>query len=127
MSEPFTRSDGLPVENVIKTADNEDIHARTRARRRIDAGTVEAISRFVAQGLTESAACHELGIRPKQWFNWKAKHSRDERFTQQLADLVGHRMSVIEKATLGKHADWRAAAHLLAIIDPERFAVRNRH
>ena len=110
-------------------AKTNDIPTRTRPIRRLNASTIEEIARFCARNLTESEACRQLGINPRVWFNWKEKHNRKGKFTDQLERLRAIRIDVlldrIEKCAEGvnmKQPDWRAAAHLLTLTDYRRFS-----
>jgi hypothetical protein len=111
------------------TATNEDISARTRANRRIDATTISEIARLCARQLTESEACRKIGIRPRHWFNWKDKHNRSEKFAALLeafrANRIDDLITRVEKSANGqdvKNPDWRAAAFLLSVTDAKRFS-----
>ena len=54
---------------------NDNHPTRTRAARRIDATTISEIARLCARQLSEAEACRKLGIKPQQWFSWKARHN----------------------------------------------------
>ena len=110
------------------TAKNGNNLARPRAGRRIDATTIAAIARLCAKQLTESESCHRLGIKPQQWFAWKSRHKRSERFAELLeayrADRIEHLIERIEKSADGvdvKFPDFRAALALLKFQDQKRF------
>ncbi|HEY5043696.1 MAG TPA: hypothetical protein VIK53_17115 [Verrucomicrobiae bacterium] len=112
------------------TGDKGNTSARTRPpSRRIDAATIAEIAQLCAKQLTESEACRLLGINPKQWFRWKSRHKRAEKFAAlleefragRIQDLIGR----VEKSADGvgmKQPDWRAAAYLLSVADAKRFA-----
>ena len=110
------------------TAKNGNNLARPRAGRRIDATTIAAIARLCAKQLTESESCHRLGIKPQQWFAWKSRHKRSEKFAELLeayrADRIEHLIERIEKSADGvdvKFPDFRAALALLKFQDQKRF------
>jgi hypothetical protein len=110
------------------TPENANMLTRTRARRRIDATTVNDIARLAAVTLTESEACRLLNILPSTWFEWKSKHRRGEKYGALLETFRAIRIETligrIEDAsdpTKTARPDWRAAAQLLRYLDPVRF------
>lgn len=111
------------------TRRNSNNPSRAKSKRRIDASTIAAIARLVAKQLSESEACHRLGIKPQQWFTWKSRHNRSEKFAELLeafrADRIDSLIERIEKSADGKggvkYPDWRAALALLKIADMKRF------
>ena len=115
--------------NQPDTATNKEHSARARPKRRIDGATIAEIAKLCAKQLTESEACRQLGIKPRQWFNWKDKHNRAEMFAELLeafrADRIDQLISRIEKSAEGeglKQPDWRAAQYLLSVVDRKRFS-----
>jgi len=107
------------------TALTSVIPTRTRA---IDATTISEIAKLTARQLTESEACRRLGVKPKNWFDWKSRHNRTEKFAALLEAHRANRIdSLIEKIEAGadgkgmKQPDWRAAAFLLTVTDRHRF------
>jgi hypothetical protein len=107
------------------TAGTSVIPTRTRA---IDATTIAEIARLTARQLTESESCRRLGIKPKNWFDWKSRHNRTEKFAALLeafrADRIDSLIGKIEAGADGvgmKQPDWRAAAFLLTVTDKKRF------
>lgn len=92
-------------------------------RRRLTLLDVEAIADLVSrQKLNEREACAVLGIRAGQWYNFKARGKRTERFenicTRIRGAAISHAMSRIEKAG---EKDWRADHARLQLLAPERF------
>lgn len=107
---------------------NDNHPTRTRAARRIDATTISEIARLCARQLSEAEACRKLGIKPQQWFSWKARHNRSEKFAALLEEFRAGRIDSLvakmESAADGvnmKQPDWRAAAALLKFVDLKRF------
>ena len=106
------------------------VPTKTIARnRRIKPSDVEAIADLCAEQLTESEACYQLGIVPKQWFNFKLKKHNQLEYDSILTRIKGARVKCmldeIRKAAQGKDGvrhDWRAADRLLAVVAPERFS-----
>jgi hypothetical protein len=118
-----------PPNQTPDTGDKGNTPARTPAKRRIDATRIAEIARLCAKAHTESEACRLLGIQPKQWFRWKSRHKRAEKFAAlleefragRIQDLIGR----VEKSADGvgmKQPDWRAAAFLLSVADAKRFS-----
>ena len=131
MQNSKTNSPNSP-EQPPDTAQNADISTRTMAKkpaaRKIDATIIAEIARLVARQLTESEACRQLGIEPRQWFDWKSRASRSERFAGLLEAHRANRIDdLIKKIEAGadgvgmKQPDWRAAAFLLSVTDKKRF------
>jgi hypothetical protein len=117
------------TETVKQAGNNGNNVTRTRANRRIDAKTISEIARLTAKQLTESEACRLLGINPRQWFSWKSRHNRAEKFADLLEEFRAGRIdgliARIEASADGvgmKQPDWRAAAHLLSLVDAKRFS-----
>jgi hypothetical protein len=113
----------------MATGNNVNNVTRTRANRRIDAKTISEIARFCAKQLTESEACRLLNVRPQSWFSWKSRHNRAEAFADLLEEFRAGRIdgliARIEASADGvgmKQPDWRAAAHLLSLVDAKRFS-----
>jgi hypothetical protein len=108
--------------------ESKDIITRTRAKRRFDNGTIDAVAALVSRGLTESEACRLLNYVPKAWFNWKATARHDERFkdrletfrSQRIEDLIRD-VELSSKGVGMKQRDWRASKFLLEILDRQRF------
>ena len=124
---------GQPPNQTPDTASNRNNPTRTRAGSRITARTVAEIARICALYHSESEACRLLNIRPQSWFSWKSRHKRSEKFAALLIkfragrihDLITQIETVadVDKAkAAGVRFDWRAAAYLLALIDPQRFS-----
>ena len=111
------------------TGNNGNNVTRTRANRRIDAKAISEIARFCAKQLTESEACRLLNVRPQSWFSWKSRHNRAEKFADLLEEFRAGRIdgliARVEASANGagmKQPDWRAAAHLLSLVDAKRFS-----
>ena len=122
-----------PPNQTPDTASNGNIPTRTRTGSRITARTVAEIACICALYHSESEACRLLNIRPQSWFSWKSRHKRSEKFAALLEkfragrihDLITQIETVadVDKAkAAGVRFDWRAAAYLLALIDPQRFS-----
>jgi hypothetical protein len=116
--------DTQPLEASI----NGNNPSRTRMAKRIDATTISEIARLCARQLSEAEACRKLGIKPQQWFSWKARHNRSEKFAALLEEFRAGRIDSLvakmESAADGvnmKQPDWRAAAALLKFVDLKRF------
>jgi hypothetical protein len=100
------------------------------ARHRITIQDAKAIGKMVARGLTETEAVLKYDcFTVKQWFNWKSRGKRMEKYAEVLtrikADRIDANLEEIERAATGADGvrhDWRAADRLNAIIAPERFA-----
>lgn len=110
-------------------SENKDIlRPRARANRKIDEGTIEAVAALCSRGMTVTWACHQLGIRPKQFFNFKSSHRNEERWQECLdrfsAMRVDQLLAECERAAQGKGGvrhDWRAAKFLLEVVDRKTF------
>ena len=122
-----------PPNHPPDTASNGNNPTRTRTGSRITARTVAEIARICALSHSESEACRLLNIRPQSWFSWKSRHKRSEKFGALLEKFRAGRIhdlikqieaaANVDKAkAAGVRFDWRAAAYLLAIIDPQRFS-----
>lgn len=137
MTQPCRNQNATAMKNDANqppdTASNGNIPTRTRAGSRITARTVAEIARICALYHSESEACRLLNIRPQSWFSWKSRHKRSEKFAALLIkfragrihDLITQIETVadVDKAkAAGVRFDWRAAAYLLALIDPQRFS-----
>lgn len=110
------------------TAERTEVSTRAKPTRKIDAVTIAEMAKLCAKMLTETEACRRLGIRPKAWFDWKARANRVEKFAELLeafrADRIEQLIDRIEKSAKGedlKFPDWRAALALLKITDQKRF------
>jgi hypothetical protein len=122
-----------PQNQTPDTASNGNNPTRTRAGSRITPRTVAEIARICALSHSESEACRLLNIRPQSWFSWKSRHKRSEKFgallekfrAGRIYDLITQIETAgdVDKAkAAGVRFDWRAAAYLLALIDPQRFS-----
>jgi hypothetical protein len=122
-----------PQNQTPDTASNGNNPTRTRAGSRITPRTVAEIARICALSHSEAGACRLLNIRPQSWFSWKSRHKRSEKFGALLdkfrAGRIHDLITQIETAgdvdkakAAGVRFDWRAAAYLLALIDPQRFS-----
>jgi len=115
----------------VSTTDQPLNQVKRRARR-ITWQDCEAIASQVAKRLTESEACHNLGIEPRVWFLFKNKAANLDKIQALLERMRGAQIKAhlenIEQAERGQgphaRADWRASAHLLAIKAPDRFSDR---
>lgn len=112
-------------------------------RRKLTLADVRDIAaKVVSSRLNESQACYSLNINPKQWFNFKQKHSKQEQFNaiietiraSQIENCVqvinnhgdGVEYTVLNKqgevVTLTKPGDWRAKAWIAErVLSPEVF------
>ena len=126
-----------PPNHPPDTASNGNNPTRTRTGSRITARTVAEIARICALSHSESEACRLLNLRPQSWFSWKSRHKRSEKFAALLEkfragrihDLITQIETVadVDKAkAAGVRFDWRAAAYLLALIDPQRFSTARK-
>lgn len=97
---------------------------------RITLQDLEAIALYVARGMNETQAVMRHGFfTVRQWFNWKSRARRIEKYADAVSRLKAQRIDAnlaeIEKASkgIGPHRpDWRAADRMLSIISPEQFA-----
>jgi hypothetical protein len=110
------------------TAESKEVSTRAKPTRKIDAVTIAEMAKLCAKMLTETESCRRLGIRPKAWFDLKARSNRVEKFAELLeafrADRIEQLIDRIEKSAKGedlKFPDWRAALALLKITDQKRF------
>lgn len=112
-------------------------------RRKLTLADVRDIAaKVVSSRLNESQACYSLNINPKQWFNFKQKHSKQEQFNAIIdtirASQIENCVQVInnhgdgveytalnkkgEVVTLTKPGDWRAKAWIAErVLSPEVF------
>lgn len=118
--------DGKPA---VIPHDGSRARERAKPRRAIDAQTIAEVARLCSKLLTEAEACREIGINPATWRNWKCRGRNDTRFAELLEEFRAGRIASlitkIESAADGvnmKQPDWRAAAHLLALTDLNRFS-----
>lgn len=87
----------------------------------------------IALGCSDNAACQRAGIVQSTLYNWLTRGAKgEEPFAEfaraymrakgdRVAALAGH---IRKAATEG---DWRAAAHLLACLEPEQYSEKRRH
>lgn len=115
----------------------------SRVSRKLTSAILEPIAEMVEkQKLTESEACHQLGIKPQQWFVFKCRQRIKPQFESICARIRGatvlNAMNRIERAgedmvidlPNGKQSirrgDWRADQARLQLIAPERFGDRQQ-
>jgi hypothetical protein len=115
----------------------------SRVSRKLTSAILEPIAEMIEkQKLTESEACHQLGIKPQQWFVFKCRQKVKPQFESICARIRGsavlNAMNRIEKAgedmvidlPNGKktirRGDWRADHARLQLIAPERFGDRQQ-
>jgi hypothetical protein len=115
----------------------------SRVSRKLTTAILEPIAEMIEkQKLTESEACHQLGIKPQQWFVFKCRQKVKPQFESICARIRGsavlNAMNRIEKAgedmvidlPNGKQTirrgDWRADHARLQLIAPERFGDRQQ-
>lgn len=130
------------LDSTDKTASNHATNAPRRAAK-LTIVDAEAIAIKVAKKrLTEAEACHQLGIKPDQWYVWKCRGKHSARFENICARVRGaaieNAIDRVEKAgedlivdlgdgkTAIKRGDWRADHARLALIAPERFGQREQ-
>ncbi len=102
---------------------------RKRIARRISWPDAEAIAEMVAYRMTEAEAALQIGIQPKQWYDFKNRAKRlakfDELVTRIRGGKIASNLAEIKKAATGSGGvrhDWRAADRMIAIAAPERYA-----
>lgn len=110
---------------------------RKERARKIRMCDIEGIvERMVEFGMTESEACHDLKIRPKQWFNFKNRDKVKVEFEESISRVRGlslkNGVSRIKEAGEDWHdgkftrrGDWRATAwHMENIVAADRLGDR---
>lgn len=88
----------------------------------------ELVADNLSIGMTTVDACRAAGLGQSTFTEWMAKaREGDERFaafaaacTRARSDGVRSHLLNIKKAGI---SDWRASAHILAILNPEDYAV----
>lgn len=102
-------------------------------RRKLTMQDVKAVAELVAKRLTETEACLQLEINPQQWFQFKNRSKRSEKFESTVSRVKGAKiqacMETLEEAGKAVNAktgipEWRAADRFLERID-DRFVMRS--
>ncbi len=92
----------------------------------------ETVLESVAVGCSDKASAQRAGIHPETLSNWLARGAEGEEpfltFREAYARAQGERtrslVSCIRSAA--EAGDWRAAAHLLACLEPEQYSEKRR-
>jgi len=99
-------------------------------KRRITLGDIEAMVELMAKRITETGACHILGIKPQVWFNFKCRGNNavklDDILSRARETQIKAHLENIEDAEHGKNGhrpDWRASLALLQVKAPERYSI----
>ena len=117
-----TNQHGQPAPNAIEPP------ARAKPRRNLCGADLREVAAYVSRGLTETEACHRLGIKPRTFWDFKSRCNRTGKFAELLeiyrAMRVESLIDLMEKSAKGeglKFRDWRAAHALLKFLDSKRF------
>ncbi len=102
---------------------------RPSIRSKVTEDDVRQIAVLVAKRMTETEACAVIGLKPKQWFDWKSIKSRQSQFAELITQVRGQylnaRLGEIEQSAKGegmKQRDWRAAAWLAQVSGGDRYS-----
>jgi len=109
--------------------------ARDRERKRLSPELIDKICDIISDGNYARTACRALGVPFSTFYEWRARGLTDPdslcgTFRAALEMAEAERESELVKklkqAAGGERPDWRAHAHLLARLYPERWSERAR-
>lgn len=98
-------------------------------KRRFDETSIEEYATLAALRFTDEEICSKMNWPFSTFRRWKTRTQNSEKLSHlmkraRMAKLQSH-IENIEDASQGKgphaRADWRASAHIAAIISPERY------
>ena len=110
--------------------DNQSGIIRKGKARKLNIQDVQGIARLVSESfLTETEACHVLGIQPNRWFIFKQRAKIQAKFESLTTRIKGSQIENCIKRIQDsgdgrggvKQPDWRAKAFILNVIDRKRF------
>ena len=100
-------------------------------RRKITLQDIQEMANLVARRMTEKEAALLVGIEPRTWYQFRARHADSAEFeaalTRTRAEYVRANLREMERAAAGKGGirhDWRAADRLNQIVKPDVYGLQ---
>ena len=119
----------FPHVSAKRRAALEALQPTSQRKRRFDAQSLEEYAILAAKRFTDEEICSKMGWKVGTFKVWKSKSQNSSTLTNLVtrarqAKLQAH-LDNIENASKGEgphaRADWRASAHIMQVMDANRF------